>query len=192
VCSYWELTAFYLRKPTPRLRSESRGPTLKVCFTTISTKLGTERRLESYEKEGAMQDITRRSAVALSLAAAASVAAEAQAQGTGGGAPQPKETQRGPGVIQREYGQERSLIPGFQTVSMRDLIVEPGAVFKSGMPMPNAMVCHITEGELLVHQDGRTITAPTFYVWTCNKGTDEWVENKGTVRSVMRITDLKA
>ena len=27
---------------------------------------------------------------------------------------------------------------------------------------------------------------------TCNKGTDEWVENKGTVRSVMRITDLKA
>ncbi len=139
-----------------------------------------------------MQEITRRSAVTLSLAAAASVATEAEAQGTGGGTRQFKETQRGPGVIQRDYGEERSLIPGFQTVSMRDLIFEPGAMFKSGMPMPNAMVCHISEGELLVHQDGRTFTGPTFYVWTCNKGTDEWVENKGNVRGVMRITDLKA
>ena len=74
----------------------------------------------------------------------------------------------------------------------RDLIVEPGMKFQSGMPMPNAMVCHITEGELVVHQDGGTFTAPQFHVWTCNKGTDEWVENKGTVRGVMRITDLKA
>jgi hypothetical protein len=139
-----------------------------------------------------MKSITRRSAVSLSLAAAAaSVAHEANAQGTGGASPY-KDTQRGPGVIQRDYGREKSLIPGFESVSMRDLIVEPGMKFQSGMPMPNAMVCHITEGELAVHQDGGTFTAPQYHVWTCNKGTDEWVENKGTVRGVMRITDLKA
>jgi len=139
-----------------------------------------------------MQDITRRSAVALSLAAAASVPPEARGQGAGGGASQFKETQRGPGVVQRDYTQERSLIPGFQTVSMRDLVLEPGAMFKPAMPMANAMVCHTAEGELQVHQDGRTFTAPTFYVWTCDKGTEEWSENKGNVRAVMRITDLKA
>ena len=86
-----------------------------------------------------MKSITRRSAVSLSLAAAAaSIAGEANAQGTGG-TPSYNGTQRGPGVIQRDYGREKSLIPGFESVSMRDLIVEPGMKFQSGMPMPSGM-----------------------------------------------------
>ena len=42
-----------------------------------------------------------------------------------------------------------------------------------GPPMENAMVCHITEGELRVEQDGKTFTAKKDFVWTCNKDTKE-------------------
>ena len=58
--------------------------------------------------------------------------------------------------------------------------------------MPNAMICHVTEGELRVVQDGKTITAKKNYVWTCDKGTKEQVFNDGSVVAIMRITDLKA
>jgi hypothetical protein len=61
-----------------------------------------------------------------------------------------------------------------------------------GPPMMNAMVCHITEGELQVEQEGKTFTAKKNYVWTCNKDTKEQVSNVGSVVATMRITDLKA
>jgi hypothetical protein len=54
------------------------------------------------------------------------------------------------------------------------------------------MICHITEGELQVEQDGKTFTAKKNFVWSCNKDTQEQVSNTGTVAAVMRITDLKA
>jgi hypothetical protein len=41
-----------------------------------------------------------------------------------------------------------SLIPGFKTVSMRDVIMQPGSK-TMGPPMMNAMICHIPEGERL-------------------------------------------
>ena len=58
--------------------------------------------------------------------------------------------------------------------------------------MMNAMVCHITEGELRVVQEEKTFTAKKNFVWTCNKGTKEQVFNDGNVVAIMRITDLKA
>jgi hypothetical protein len=74
---------------------------------------------------------------------------------------------------------------------MRDVIVQPGSK-TMGPPMMNAMICHITEGELQVEQDGKTFTAKKNFVWSCNKDTQEQVSNTGTVAAVMRITDLKA
>ena len=74
---------------------------------------------------------------------------------------------------------------------MRDIIVQPGSK-TTGPPMMNAMVCHITEGELQVEQEGKTFTAKKNFVWTCNKDTKEQVSNVGNVAAVMRITDLKA
>ena len=74
---------------------------------------------------------------------------------------------------------------------MRDVIVQPGAKSPENT-MANAMVCHITEGELRVVQDGKTFTAKKNFVWTCNKDTKEQVFNDGTVVAIMRITDLKA
>ena len=135
-----------------------------------------------------MTKVDRRSAVALGLAAAsAAVVKPAAAQTTGS-----KDTTPWPGVVVRAYdGETPSLIPGFKTVSMRDIIMQPGSKTMAP-PMENAMICHITEGELRVEQEGKTFTAKKDFVWTCNKDTKEQAFNDGRVVAIMRITDLKA
>jgi len=137
-----------------------------------------------------MRKINRRSALAMGLAAAsAALVQSAAAQPVDPNVGQ--ETTLYPGVVQRAYGESPSIIPGFKTVSMRDLIMQPGSK-TMGPPMKNAMVCHILEGELRVVQDGKTFMAPKNFVWTCNKDTEEQSFNDGTVVAMMRITDLKA
>jgi hypothetical protein len=135
-----------------------------------------------------MTKVDRRSALAIGLAAASvAVVRPTAAQTTGY-----KDETPWPGVVVRAYdGETPSLIPGFKTVSMRDVIMQPGSK-TAGPPMMNAMVCHITEGELLVEQEGKTFTAKKNFVWTCNKDTKEQVSNPGSVVAIMRITDLKA
>jgi hypothetical protein len=135
-----------------------------------------------------MSSIDRRSALGVGLAAAAAAMIKpAAAQTTGY-----KDTMPWPGVVVREYqGDTPSIIPGFKTVSMRDIIMQPGSK-TMGPPMMNAMVCHITEGELRLDQDGKTFTARKNFVWTCNKDTKEQAFNDGNVVAIMRITDLKA
>jgi hypothetical protein len=59
--------------------------------------------------------------------------------------PSATETSPSPGVVVRSYGEERSLIPGFKTVTLRDVIVQPGAKTTEGTEMMNAMICHIAE-----------------------------------------------
>ena len=136
-----------------------------------------------------MQNIDRRSALTLGLAAVATSgavkAAEAQA------APGASEASPFPGVVVRTYGEEHSLIPGFKTVVMRDVILQPGAKTKEDTEMMNAMVCHIAEGELRIVQDGKPFTGKKNYVWTCNTGTKEHVVNDSNAVAIMRITDLK-
>jgi hypothetical protein len=136
-----------------------------------------------------MNKFDRRSALAIGLAAAsAAVVKPAAAQTT-----DYKDTAPAPGVVVRAYsGETPSMIPGFKTVSMRDVIVQPGSKTAENSSMMNPMVCHITEGELRVVQDGKTITAKKNFVWTCNKDTKEHVVNDGSVVAIMRITDLKA
>jgi hypothetical protein len=135
-----------------------------------------------------MTQVDRRSALAIGLAAAsAAITKPASAQAT-----DYKDATPWPGVVVRAYdGETPSIIPGFKTVSMRDVIVQPGSK-TMGPPMMNAMVCHITEGELQVEQEGKTFTAKKNFVWTCNKDTKEQVSNVGSVVAIMRITDLKA
>ena len=135
-----------------------------------------------------MSKINRRSALGIGLAAAtAAVMKPAAAQTTGY-----KDTAPWPGVVVREYeGETPSLIPGFKTVSMRDIIMQPGSK-TMGPPMMNAMICHVTEGELRLDQDGKIFTGKKNFVWTCNKDTKEQAYNDGNVVAIMRITDLKA
>jgi ethanolamine utilization protein EutQ (cupin superfamily) len=135
-----------------------------------------------------MKKLHRRSALTIGLAAAsAAVVKPAGAQ-----TPDYKEKAVSKGVVRRDYGSEHSMIPGFKTVALRDIVVEPGAMSVENNVMPNAMVCHVLEGELEIVQDGKTITGKKNYVWTCDKGTKEHVVNKGKVVAIMRITDLIA
>jgi len=83
------------------------------------------------------------------------------------------------------------MIPGFKTVSMRDIIMQPGSK-TAGPPMPNPMVCHILEGEMRIDQEGKSFAAKKNFCWTCNKGTKEQAFNESSAVAVMRITDLKA
>ena len=132
-----------------------------------------------------MDKVDRRSALA-GLAAASTIMvtpAASQTVETG------KETSPWPGVVIRQYGENPSIIPGFKTVSMRDVIMQPGS--KTDVPpMANPMVCHILEGELRIDQDGRVFAAKKNFVWTCNKDTKEQAYNDGNVVGIMRITDL--
>jgi len=134
-----------------------------------------------------MKTVDRRSALKIGLAAAAAAIMKPAASQTTGY----KDTVRFPGVVERAYGESPSLIPGFKTVSMRDLIIQPGSK-TAGPPMMNAMVCHIIEGEFRIEQEGKTFTAKKNFVWTCNKATKEQAFNDGNVVAIMRITDLKA
>jgi len=136
-----------------------------------------------------MQKVNRRSAVALGLAAAsAAMVKPAAAQPTD----YKDATTPWPGVLVRAYGGETpSLIPGFKVVSMRDIIMQPGSKIPSH-PMDNAMICHITEGELQIDQDEKKFTAKKNFVWTCNKGTKEESSNVSNAVAIMRITDLMA
>ena len=137
-----------------------------------------------------MKKLNRRSALTLGVAAASAALvkpslAQAPSALTG------KDESPWPGVVVRSYGESPSIIPGFKTVSMRDIIMQPGSK-TMGPPMPNAMVCHIIEGEMRLDQNGKTFTAKKNFCWTCNKDTKEQAFNDGNVVAIMRITDLKA
>lgn len=123
--------------------------------------------------------MSRRSALKLGLAATGAFAAGAFAQ-----APAPK------GISRQAWGKRDSMIPGYKSVVMRDVVYEPGA--KTSNPkMPNDMVCHVPEGELRVTQSGgMAFVARKGDVWTCRKGIGEDLENVGSTVAIMRIIDL--
>ena len=138
-----------------------------------------------------MKKLDRRSALKIGVAAAsAAVVNPVAAQQTTGGLTG-KDTSPWPGVVVRTYGESPSIIPGFKTVSMRDIIMQPGSK-TMGPPMPNPMVCHILEGEMRIDQEGKTFTAAKNFCWTCNKDTKEQAFNDSNAVAIMRITDLMA
>jgi len=132
-------------------------------------------------KEETMMDISRRSALSVALAATAVAATNAP---TSAQAPAPQ------GVSRQTWGKRESMIPGYKSISMRDVIYQPGA--KTSNPsMPNDMVCHVPEGELRIKQtDGMEFIAKKGDVWTCKKGIGEDLENVGATVAIMRIIDL--
>jgi quercetin dioxygenase-like cupin family protein len=95
-----------------------------------------------------------------------------------------------PGVRRIDLTKRASEIPSYATVSMRDMVYQPGA--KSESPaMPNDMVCHCLEGELQVSQGpGKQFVAKTGDVWSCMKGMPEADANTGSTIAIMRVIDL--
>jgi hypothetical protein len=62
------------------------------------------------------------------------------------------------GVVQTVYGEGPSIIPGFKTVRLRDIVVQPGAKVDPSPMHP--MVCHMAQGELLVSRANRPRPSP--------------------------------
>jgi len=134
-----------------------------------------------------MENMDRRLVLGLGLAAstlAMPTAAAAQTYGPDEG----KEI--APGVRVVALGERDSVIPAYKMLKLRDVVVQPGAKTPDNM-MKNDMVCHMTEGELAVVQNGKNFTVKKGDVWSCAKGnTTEGTQNKGSVVAIMRIIDL--
>ena len=138
-----------------------------------------------------MEGIDRRSALALGLAAAAPLPALFTPTPAFAKRYRPDEGKEiAPGVRRDDLSKRVSEIPGYATVSMRDIVYQPGA--KSDNPgMMNDMVCHCLEGELQVNQGpGKQFVAKTGDVWSCTKGMPEANANNGNTVAIMRVIDL--
>ena len=109
-----------------------------------------------------MEDINRRSALALGVVSAVTVPVLFTSTPAFAERYRPDEGREiAPGVRRVDLSKRESEIPGYATVSMRDIVYQPGS--KSDNPaMANDMVCHCLEGELQVSQGpDKTFVAKT-------------------------------
>lgn len=98
-----------------------------------------------------------------------------------------------PGVRLVTLGTRDSMIPGYATVFMEDVIFQPKATIPLGDPMLDDMVCTVTEGELQITAGDMDFTAKDGDVWSCAKGsTRESATNNGSVPAIMRVINLRA
>ena len=137
-----------------------------------------------------MEDMNRRSAVALGLTIAAAtplVALATPAVAAMYGPDEGKEYHPGVRVIM--LGKRDSMIPAYKQVQLSDTVFQPGSTWPDE-PMPNDMVCTVIEGELEITQGDMKFTCKSGDVYSCGKDTHESATNKGTVAAVMRVIDL--
>ena len=134
-----------------------------------------------------MENMDRRLVLGVGLAASTLVLPTAAAAQTYG----PDEGKElAPGVRQVDLSERESVIPAYKMVKLRDVVIQPGAKTPDNV-MKNDMVCHLTEGELAVVQNGKEFTVKKGDVWTCaNADTAEGTNNKGDAVAIMRVTDL--
>ena len=135
-----------------------------------------------------MQDIDRRSALAISLAGLSGLVLPEQAAAQTYGPTEGKELTQG--VRQVDLGERESLIPAYKKVRLRDIVLQPGAKTPDNAMM-NDMLCHMTEGELAVVQNDKQFTVKKGDVWTCaNADTTEGTQNTSSAVAIMRVIDL--
>lgn len=98
-----------------------------------------------------------------------------------------------PGVRLLTLGTRESMIPGYASVFMEDVVFQPKATIPLGDVMLDDMVCTVTEGELQITAGEMDFTAKDGDVWSCAKGsTRESATNNGSVPAIMRVINLKA
>lgn len=136
-----------------------------------------------------MEDMNRRSAMALSLMVAATplmtLAAPAVAKTYG-----PDEGKEiAPGVRLVEVGTRDSVISAYKSISIADIVFQPGAVFPES-PMDNDMVCHITAGEFQIKKGDMEFAVKEGDMYTCAKGKPDGATNISSVVGVHRVAVL--
>ncbi|MCC2663673.1 MAG: hypothetical protein K0S35_1595, partial [Geminicoccaceae bacterium] len=90
-----------------------------------------------------------------------------------------------------DLSERPSTIPAYTKVRMLDIVFPPGSSEPVEEMMAD-MVCHCTEGELTVTNDGKEFVAEAGDVWTCRKGGTEGLVNNGSSQAVMRVAVLSA
>ena len=137
-----------------------------------------------------MEDMNRRSAMALGLTVAAATplfgsAAFAAAKTYG-----PDEGKEiAPGVRVIEVGTRESVIPAYKSIQILDIVFQPGATAPES-DMTDDMVCHITAGEFTIKKGAEEFSVKEGDMYTCAKGKPDGATNTSDVVGVHRIAVL--
>src|SRR5262245_58314434 len=99
-----------------------------------------------------MEEVNRRSAIALALTAATAAPFIGMAKPAAAAMYKPEEGKEyHPGVRVIMLGNSESSIPAYKTIQLSDTVFQPGSTWPDE-PMPNDMVCTVIEGELEITQ----------------------------------------
>ena len=135
-----------------------------------------------------MENINRRVALTLGFAAAPGLVFGASAAEAPYAPDFGKEI--APGVRQVDLGAAPSMLSGYKTVSMRDLVFQPGANTFDPMAQ-NDMIGHVTYGLIRLRLDEREgVAKKDIAPWTTPKGMKTAYRNTGTDVAVLRFIDL--
>jgi quercetin dioxygenase-like cupin family protein len=96
-----------------------------------------------------------------------------------------------PGVRLIELGTFNSDIPAYKSITMVDIVFQPGAVAPVE-PMDNDMVCHIAAGEFTIKKADKEFTVKEGEMYTCTKGKTDGATNISSVVGIHRIGILIA
>jgi hypothetical protein len=141
-----------------------------------------------------MEEINRRSAMALGLATAAATPLFALATPAGAAeivpAYGPNDGEEiAPGVRLVEVGTWDSDMTGIKSVQVLDAVFQPGAADKESV-MDNDMICFITAGEFTIKKADKEFNVKKGEYYTCGKGKTDHATNLSKEVGIHRITIL--
>ena len=142
--------------------------------------------------EVVMENVNRRSAVALSLTLAAATPLLALATPAKGAVPSygPNDGKEiAPGVRVVDVGVGNADILAYKSIKIVDVVFQPGAVAPESV-MDNDMVCAITAGEFMIKKADKEFALKEGDMYTCSKGKTDMATNTSTVVGVHRIAIL--
>jgi quercetin dioxygenase-like cupin family protein len=133
-----------------------------------------------------LESMNRRSAMALGLTVAAAplFASVASAATKEYGPNDGKELY--PGVRLVDLGTFNSDIPAYKSISMVDIVFQPGAVAPESK-MDNDMMCYIAAGEFKIKKATKEFTIKEGEMYTCSKGKTDMATNISNVVGIHRI-----
>jgi mannose-6-phosphate isomerase-like protein (cupin superfamily) len=91
-----------------------------------------------------------------------------------------------PGVRMVELGTFNSDIPAYKSISMVDIIFQPGAVAPESV-MENDMMCYIVVGEFTIKKADKEFSIKEGEMYTCAKGKTDMATNTSNVVGIHRI-----